>query len=209
MQRQWHAGTAPPAMPTRDFRGWFLPYQESNAAPPFRANPDTHFLYRVLISTVTLTLGSSRALPQTIDTDAGSVFIMRPVNFFSLRNASATACALLFCVPLPQCRDARFARRQSRCSSSGSNSSSKKKSGHLRRASGEAEGLAMKACVKGGKLLVPGTSLVTRDGDVLGHGGKHETLCGRVRAPGMLLLAWELLMAQRPSASKALAARTF
>jgi hypothetical protein len=101
MQRQWHVSDADGAAgcahkPLRPFCGWGLLELEPGAVKPFEQNSDTHFLFRVLGGAIELQLGDGVEKPQYMEARFGDAFVVRPLNFYGMRNGSNGARAVLF-----------------------------------------------------------------------------------------------------------------
>jgi hypothetical protein len=82
--------------PLRPFCGWGLLHLPPGALKPFGQNADTHFVFRVLVGGVELELGDGFAPPRCIDARFSDTFVLHPLNFYGMRNASDSAWAVLF-----------------------------------------------------------------------------------------------------------------
>jgi hypothetical protein len=111
-QQQSHAalaGRAPALadMALRSFCGWGLLHLGPGAAQPFERNAAAHLLFRVLVGAVHVKFASGFGMPLSMDAGPGDVFVVRPFNFYGMRNTSADgAWAVLYCVHSLQGADA-------------------------------------------------------------------------------------------------------
>jgi hypothetical protein len=80
----------------RPFCGWGLLYLWPGSLKPFEQNVDSHFVFRVLVGRVELELGDGFERPQCMEARFGDTVVVRPLNYYGMRNTSVNSCAVLF-----------------------------------------------------------------------------------------------------------------
>ncbi len=82
--------------PLRPFCGWGQLHFPPCARKRFELNLDSHVIFRVLVGSIEFELGDGVDTPQLAKVSFGDTFVVRPFNFYGLRNASNNAWTVLF-----------------------------------------------------------------------------------------------------------------